>query len=78
VIAATLVDWSALGKVVVYSLVAAVGVTAVFSVGIVALERYDNRRRGGGGAIGYATLSLVCALVVAGVIVEAIVIMARK
>jgi hypothetical protein len=78
VILATLVDWSALGKVVVYSLVAAVGVTAVFSVGIVAVERYDNRRRAGVGGIAYATLSLLCALIVAAAVVEAILVMSRK
>jgi len=75
---ATLVDWNALLKVVVYSLVAAVGVTAVFSVGIVGLTRFDERRRVGGAAVGYALLSLVSALIVAAVVIEAIVIMTKK
>ena len=77
-ILATLVDWSALGKVVLYSLIAAVGVTAVFSVGIVAVERYDLRRRAGAAGLGYAVLSLACALIVTGAVVEAIIVMARK
>jgi hypothetical protein len=77
-ILATLVDWGALGKVVLYSFVAAVGATTVFSFGIVGLVRFDDRRRAGVGAIAYAGLALVCGLIVAAVVVEAIVIMTRK
>lgn len=76
---ATVVDWNALGKVVVYSFVASVGVTTVFSVGIVGLARFDERRRtGGGGRIAYAALALICALIVAAVVVEAIIVMTKK
>ena len=75
---ATLVDWGALGKVVVYSFVTAVGVTTVFSFGIVGLTRFDERRRDGGGGVGYAGLALVCGLIVAAVVVEAIIVMTRK
>lgn len=75
---ATLIDWSALGKVVLYSTVAAVGVTTVFSFGIVGITRFDERRRSGGGGLAYALLALVAALIVAAVVVEAIVVMARK
>jgi hypothetical protein len=75
---ATLVDWGALGKVVLYSVVAAVGVTTVLSLGIVGVTRFDERRRVGVGGIGYAALALVCGVIVAAVVVEAIIIMARK
>ena len=75
---ATLIDWGALGKVVLYSFVAAVGVTTVFSVGIVGMVRFDDRRRSGGGGIAYAVLAAICALIVAGVVIEAIVIMSKK
>jgi hypothetical protein len=75
---ATLVDWSALGKVVLYAFVAAVGVTTVFSVGIVGLARFDERRRGDGGGAGYAALALLCGLIVAAVVVQAIVVMTNK
>jgi hypothetical protein len=75
---AALVDTNALLKVVIYSLVAAVGVTAVFSVGIVGLTRFDERRRAGGAAVGYALLSLLSALIVAAVVVEAIIVMSKK
>jgi hypothetical protein len=75
---ATLVDWSALGKVVLYSFVAAVGVTTALSLAIVGVTRYDERRRVGGGGTGYAALALVCWVIVAAIVVEAIIIMARK
>jgi hypothetical protein len=78
VIGAMLVDWNALGKVVLYSMVAGVGVTFVFSLGIVGLTRYDERRRTGSGGVGYALLAAVSALIVAAVVVEAIIIMAKK
>ena len=77
-ILATLVDWGALGKVVLYSFVAAVGVTTVFSFGIVGLARFDDRRRHGGGGGGYLVLALLCGLIVLAVVVEAIVIMTSK
>ena len=81
-ILATVVDWSALGKVVLYSFVAAVGVTTVFSVGIVGVTRFDESRRAGGGAggrrVGYLALALICGLIVAAVVVEAIIIMTNK
>ena len=75
---ATLVDWAALGKVVLYALVSAVFVTTVFSFGIVGITRFDDRRRAGAGGIAYLVLALVCAVIVAAVVVEAIVIMTRK
>lgn len=75
---ATLVDWNALGKVVLYSLFGTVGLTAVFSLGIVGLTRFDERRRVGAHRIGYAALALVSALIVTAVVVEAIIIMTKK
>jgi hypothetical protein len=75
---ATLVDWGALGKVVVYSFVAAVGATTVFSLAIVGLTHFDDRRRAGVRHYGYAALALVCGLIVAGVVVEAIIVMTKK
>jgi hypothetical protein len=77
---AALVDTEAVGKVILYSLVASVGGTAVFSFAIVGLARFDETRHGarrGSGAL-YAVLTAVCALIIAAVVVEAIVILARK
>jgi hypothetical protein len=75
---ATLVDWSALGKVVLYAFITTVGATAVFSLGIVGVVRYDESRRQGGAGLRYAALALVCALLIAAVVVEAILVMAKK
>jgi hypothetical protein len=79
-ILATVVDWTALGKVVLYSLVAAVGITTVLSFGIVGLVRFDDCRRGGraGSGVGYAALAAISGLLVAAVLVGAIIIMAQK
>jgi hypothetical protein len=76
---AALVDTGALAKVILYSLITTLGMTIVFSFGIVGMTRYDERRRdGSAAAYGYAVLAAVCGLIVAGVLVEAIVIMAKK
>jgi hypothetical protein len=80
VILATVVDWSALGQVVLYSFIGAVGVSTVFSFGIVGLVRYDDARRGvrSGSGIGWVALAVLCGLIVAAVVVEAIIVMAAK
>jgi hypothetical protein len=80
VVLATVVDWAALGKVVLYSFIATVGVSTVFSFGIVGLVRFDDARRGArsGSGYGWAGLAAVCGLVVAAAIVEAIVVMTSK
>jgi hypothetical protein len=80
VILATVIDWSALGQVVLYSFVATIGVSVVFSFGIVGLVRYDDARRGvrSGSGIGWVALAVLCGLIVAAVVVEAIVVMTSK
>jgi hypothetical protein len=80
VILASLVDTGALWRVIAYSLVAGVGMTAVFSFGIVGLTRFDEARHGrrSGSGLGYALLAAVCSLIVVGVVIEAIIIMTRK
>ena len=77
---ATVVDVHALWRVIVYSLIAGVGVTIVFSCGIVGLTRFDEVRRGqrSGSAVAYGALAAMAAVIVIAVVVEAIVIMARK
>jgi len=75
---AALVDTGVLAKVIVYAFVITVGMSAVFSFGIVGMTRFDERRQQGGSGYGYALLALVCGLIVVAVVVEAIVIMARK
>jgi hypothetical protein len=75
---AALIDTGALAKVVLYSLVVTVALTAVFSFGIVGVTRFDERRHQGSGGYGYALLALVCGLIVTAVLVGAIVIMTKK
>ena len=75
---AALVDAGALAKVILYAVVTTLGLSIVFSFAIVGVTRYDERRRLGGGGYGWAALALVCGLIVAAVVVEAIVIMAKK
>jgi hypothetical protein len=75
---ASLIDWGALGEVVLYSFVASVGVTMVFSFGIVGLARFDDRRRAGAGGTPYLVLALLCGVIVTGAVVEAIILMTQK
>ncbi len=60
-LAASIVDWSALGRVVVYSLVAGVGVPAVYSFAVVGATRSTEaaREHRSGAATAYAVLSLL-------------------
>jgi hypothetical protein len=77
---AAIVDTHALVRVVIYALVAGVGVTGVFSFGIVGLTRFDEIRRGqrSGRAFAYAALAALATLIVLGAVTEAIVVMVRK
>jgi cation transporter-like permease len=74
------VDWGALGKVVLYSLVAGVGVAVCVSLAILGATRFAEVRRGGGGggAIGYALLTLVSLAATLTAAVLAIVVMTKK
>lgn len=76
----TIVDTHALFKVVVWSLATGVGLTFVFSLGIVGVARADDMRRAGnnGAATGYVVLAVVSGLVVLAAVVEAIVVMTTK
>jgi hypothetical protein len=78
--AATLIDTHALWRVIVYSLVAGVGVTIIFSLGIVGIARFDEIRRTGRGgpAVAYAALAVLAGVVVVAAVVEAIVVMTSK
>jgi hypothetical protein len=77
---AAIVDTHALWRVIVYSLVAGVGVTVVFSLGIVGVARFDELRHAGRGraALGYAALAVVAGVIVVGAAIEAIVLMTSK
>ena len=80
VLASTIVDWKTLGKVVLYSLVAGVGISLAFSLAIVGAARFADMRRDRRGieAGGYAVLLAVSLSVVAAAVVLGIVVMTKK
>ena len=59
-LAATVVDWNAIGKVVLYSLIAVVGVSVAFGFAIRGTLRFADLRRDGRGpeATAYAIVAL--------------------
>lgn len=73
------VDWDALGQVVLYSLGAGIGVAVCVSLAILGATRFaEVRRAGGGGAAGYALLTLFGLAATLTAAVLAIVVMTRK
>ena len=80
VTAGSIVDWATLGKVVVYSLAAGVGVAFCFSIAVVGAARFAEARRAQAAAPAafYALLAgLGLAATVAAVVVG-IIVMAKK
>jgi hypothetical protein len=77
---ATLVEWDALLKVVLFSLAGTVGVTAVFSLGIAGATGFAESRRDGrgGAALGFGLLALVALAACAAAVVFGIVVMTSK
>ena len=77
---AEIVDWAALGEVVLFSLIAGVGVTLTFSVMILGITRVAELRRDQRPveASFYALLALVGFAVTAGALIAAILVMTQK
>jgi hypothetical protein len=77
---AAVVDWDALLEVVVVSLVVGVGVTAVFSIGVLGAVRFVDFRRGGRPleAAFFGLLSLVAVAASVAAIVYGMAVMASK
>jgi hypothetical protein len=77
---ATAVDWSALGKVVLYSFVGAIGVTTAVSLAILGATKFADMRRDErlleAGA--FAALAAVTAAASAAAVVIGIVVMTSK
>jgi cation transporter-like permease len=75
-----IVDWGKLGQVVLYSLVAGIGVTICFSLAVVGATRFAEMRRNdqGAGAFGYALLATVGLAATLAAAVIAIVVMTQK
>jgi hypothetical protein len=59
--AATVVDWGALGRVVLYSLIAGIGVPAIYSLAVLGAARSTDaqRSRRNAAATAYAILALL-------------------
>ena len=80
VIAESAVDWGALGKVVVASLIAGVGITFCFSIAITGATRFAELRRDqrSAGAFAYGVIGLAgLAATIAGIVIG-IVVMTKK
>ena len=75
-----IVDWNALGRVVLYSLGAGIGVALCFSLAVLGSTRFAEVRRGegGAGAIAYALLAAIGLAATAGAIVLGIIVMTTK
>ena len=80
VLADAIVDWAALGKVVVASLISGVGIMLFFSFAIVGATRFSEMRRDQRmlGATIYGAIALVGLAVTAAGIVVGIVVMTHK
>jgi hypothetical protein len=77
---ATVVDWGALGKVVLYSAIAGVGVPAIYGLAVLGAARSTDlqRERRGGPATAYALLALLGGLACLAAIAYGIVLMTQK
>jgi hypothetical protein len=82
VFAAPVVDWATLGEVILYSLLAGVGVSVCFSLAIVGSARLAESRRddarGGGAAVGYALLAGLGLAATVAAVVLGIIVMTTK
>jgi hypothetical protein len=79
-IAATIVDWEALGKVIAGSLVLGIGVTGAFSLAILGATRAAEARREGASvaAVTFGVLAVVALGACAAAVVLGIVVMTHK
>jgi hypothetical protein len=67
---ATIVDWSALGKVVVYAFAGALALTGLFTTGVLFVEAQDGRRASTASrAIGVTAFALCAGLLAFGLYV---------
>jgi hypothetical protein len=72
------IEWSLLGDVIWQSLVAGIGVTALFSLVVFGSSRAAEARREGANPTIYGALALASLLAVAGVVVFAITVILNK
>lgn len=79
-LASEVIDWNALGQVVMYSLIAGVGVPAIFAMAVFGAARSTDphRERGGPAAALYAILALIGAAICVASVVYGIYLMTQK
>lgn len=79
-LASEIVDWNALGQVVLYALIAGVGVPAVFAVAVFGAARSTDphRERGGVASVLFAFLAVVGAAICVASVVFGIYLMTQK
>lgn len=79
-LATDIVDWDALGQVVLFSLAAGVGVPAIFALAVLGAARTTDPHRERGGILSalYAVLALVGAAVCVASVVYGIWLMTEK
>lgn len=77
---ATVVDWNALGQVVLYSVIAGVGIPAIYAMAVLGAARSTDAQRSkrGAAATAYAVLALVGGAVCLAAIGYAIYLMTQK
>lgn len=79
-LAATIVDWGALGNVVLTSLIAGVGASATFALAVLGVTRSSDERRQGRGAVAtaYLLVGAAAGLLVLAAMVYGVVLMSGK
>jgi hypothetical protein len=76
---ATIVDWTRLGKVVVYSLIAGIGIAVIFGAGVSsAAALLESARRRGGASFAWGAVTVICVVCALGAVAYGIVVMAKK
>jgi len=78
-LAKSVVDWNALGQVVLYSLAAGVGVPAIYALAVLGAARStDPQRRGTGSSAVYAVVAFVGAAMCLAAVAFGIFLMTQK
>ena len=78
-LATSVVDWGALGKVVLYSLIAGVGVPAIYALAVLGAARStDPHRRGGASSAVYAIVAFIGAAICLASVAYGIYLMTQK
>lgn len=79
ILATSVIDWNALGQVVLYSLIAGVGVPGIFALAVHGAARStEPERRGTSSSAVYAVVALVGAAICLAAIVYGIFLMTQK